>query len=197
VVAARTAVRRRGDALVDAILEATMIELATQGYDALTIEGVAERAQTGKASIYRRWPNKRELALDAIESNMPSFGVAPDTGSVRTDLLIVLRRIAKHMNSRAGSAMRACMTDVKTHDELADAVRDRLIAPRKQVVLDVLSRGIERGEVRPDALCDRVVELGPVLLNAERTQSGRSLRDSDVEAILDDVLMPLIRPAAT
>jgi AcrR family transcriptional regulator len=173
-----------------------MAELASQGYDSLTIERVAERAQTGKASIYRRWPNKLELALDAIETHLPSVGLAPDTGSVRGDLLIVLRRIAKHMNSRAGGAMRACMTDVKTHAELAAAVRERLVAPRKQVIVDVLTRGVARGEVRPDALSDRVIELGPMLLNAERTQSGRALRDSEVVAILDDVLIPLLRASA-
>jgi AcrR family transcriptional regulator len=187
-------VRRRGDTLVAAIQEATMAELASQGYDALTIEGVAERAQTGKASIYRRWPNKLELALDAIETHMPSVGATPDTGSVRSDLLVVLRRVAKHMNSKAGGAMRACMSDLKTHVELAAAVRERLVAPRKQVLLDVLQRGVERGEVRPDALNDRVVELGPMLLHAESMQLGRPIRDSDIVSIVDDVLIPLLRP---
>jgi AcrR family transcriptional regulator len=190
-------VRRRGDTLVAAIQEATMAELALQGYDGLTIEGVAERAKTGKASIYRRWPNKLELTLDAIDAHLPSIGASPDTGSVRGDLLFVLRRIAKHMNSRTGGAMRACMTDVKTHGELAAAVRERLVAPRKQVMFDVLKRGIERGEVRPDALSDRVVELGPMLLGAEQLQRGRALRDADVVAIVDDVLIPLIRPMSS
>jgi AcrR family transcriptional regulator len=188
-------VRRRGDTLVAAIQEATMAELASQGYDGLTIEAVAERAQTGKASIYRRWPNKLELALDAIETHLPSVGSTPDTGSVRGDLLMVLRRIAKHMNSKAGGAMRACMSDLKTHAELAAAVRERLVAPRKQVLLDVLQRGVERGEVRPDALNDRVVELGPMLLHAETMQLGRPIRDSDIVSIVDDVLIPLLRPA--
>jgi AcrR family transcriptional regulator len=189
-------VRRRGDTLVAAIQEATMAELASQGYDGMTIEGVAERAQTGKASIYRRWPNKLELTLDAIDAHLPSMGTSPDTGSVRGDLLVVLRRFAKHMNSRAGGAMRECMSDVKTHAELAAAVRERLVAPRKRVMYDVLQRGIERGEVRPDALSDRVVELGPMLLNAEHMQHGRALRDVDVVAIVDDVLIPLLRPSA-
>jgi AcrR family transcriptional regulator len=195
VTTAPPAIRRRGDALVEAILQATMAELAGQGYDGFTIEAVAERAQTGKASIYRRWPNKLELALDAIEKHMPSIGSRPDTGSVRGDLLVVLRRFAKHMNSREGGAMRACMSDLKSHVELAAAVRERLVAPRKQVVFDVLQRGVERGEVRPDALTDRVAELGPMLLNAEQMQHGRPLRDSDILAILDDVLIPVIRPA--
>jgi AcrR family transcriptional regulator len=191
-----TAIRRRGDALVDAIREATMAELASAGYDALTIEAVAERAQTGKASIYRRWPNKLELALDSIETYMPSLGAAPNTGHVRTDLLVVLRRIAKHLNSSAGGVMRGCMSDVKTHTELAAAVRERLIPPRKQVMIDILRRGVDRGEVRPDALTDRVAELGPMLLHAERVERGRPLRDGDIVAIVDDVLMPLLRPAA-
>ena len=186
--------RRRGEVLVDAIHAAVMSELATRGYDALTIEGVAERAQTGKASIYRRWPTKLDLVLDTVDAHMPSIGSAPDTGSVRDDLLIVMRRIAKHMNSREGSAVRNCMTDLKSNEGLASAVRERLVVPRKRVVVDILRRGVERGEVREDAITDRVVELGPMLLYAERTQLGTALRDASVVAIVDEILMPLLRP---
>jgi AcrR family transcriptional regulator len=186
--------RRRGDALVDAILDAAMSELATHGYDALSIERVAEIAQTGKASIYRRWPTKLELALDAVEAHMPSLGVTPDTGSVRGDLLTVMRRIARHMNSQAGGVMRSCMTDLKSHADLAEAIRERLIPPRVQVMLDILRRGVARGEVRPDALTQRSCELGPKLLHAERIERGRPLRDADVVAIVDEVLIPVLRP---
>jgi AcrR family transcriptional regulator len=186
--------RRRGDALVEAILGATMSELSSHGYDALSIERVAEIAQTGKASIYRRWPTKLELALDAIDAHMPTIGDAPDLGSVREDLLVVLRRIARHLNSQAGGVMRLCMTDLKSHAELAAAIRERLMPPRRKVMLDILRQGIERGEVRADALTDRYVELGPKLLHAERTERGRSLRDVDVVAIVDEVLMPVLRP---
>jgi AcrR family transcriptional regulator len=189
--------RRRGDVLVDAIHTAVMSELAGCGYDALTIERVAERAQTGKASIYRRWPTKLELVLDALDASMPSVGAVPDTGAVRSDLLVVLRRMAKHMNSRTGSAMRACMSDVKQHEELAAAVREHVIAPRTLVMRDVLSRGIERGEVHPGVLTDRVVELGPMLLHAEQLRRGGLLRDQDVVAIVDEVLIPLLRPRPT
>ena len=77
------------------------------------------------------------------------------------------------MNSKAGSAVRNCMTDLKTNGELAAAVRERLVVPRKRVMVDILRRGVDRGEVRPDAITDRVVELGPMLLYAERTQLGR------------------------
>jgi AcrR family transcriptional regulator len=197
VTTAERATRRRGDALVDAIIEATMSELATHGYDGLSIERVAELAQTGKASIYRRWPTKQELALDAIEAHMPSLGAPPDTGSVRGDLLVLLRRIAKHMNSPAGGVMRSCMTDLKSHVELAGAIRERLMPPRVQVMLDILRRGVARGEVRADAVTNRTCELGPKLMLAERVERGRALRESDIVAIVDEVLIPVLRPAAS
>lgn len=193
---AATPLRRRGEVLVEAIHAAVMTELATRGYDAMTIEAVAERAQTGKASIYRRWPTKLELVLDTVDAHMPSIGTAPDTGGVREDLLIVMRRIAKHMNSKAGSAVRNCMSDLKSNAGLAGAVREQLVVPRKRVIVDILRRGVERGEVREDAITDRVVELGPMLLYAERTQIGTALRDANVVAIVDEILMPLLRPAA-
>jgi AcrR family transcriptional regulator len=188
--------RRRGDVLVEAIHEAVMTELATRGYDALTIEGVAERAQTGKASIYRRWPTKLALVLDAVDAAMPSIGSAPDTGSVREDLLIVMRRLAKHMNSRVGTAFRACMTDLKSNSELGAAVREHLVEPRQRVIVDILRRGVERGEVREDAITGRVVEAGPLLLYAERSHGSTALRDATVVGIVDEILMPLLRPAA-
>ncbi len=171
-----------------------MEELATQGYEALTIERVAEIAQTGKASIYRRWPNKLELVLDAVEANMPSMGEAPDTGDLRTDLLIVLRVMMKYLNSRSGTAMSACMMDLKSHAELGDAIRERLLPPRKRVLLDVLNHGVERGDVRPEAVTDRTIELGPKLLHAELAEGSHKLREADLVAIVDEVLIPVLSP---
>lgn len=193
--AAERSVRRRGDALVDAIREAVLAELAAFGYDALSIERVAERARTGKASIYRRWPTKRDLVLDAVDSRLPSWGPAPDTGSTREDLLVLLRRLARYMNSNTGGAVRACMTDVKHHRELTEAVNERLIAPRKRVMRDVLQRGVDRGEVRPDALTDRVMELGPMLVFAQSQAPGSPIRERDLVAIVDEVLVPVLRLA--
>jgi AcrR family transcriptional regulator len=182
--------------LVDAIHDAVMTELAANGYDALSIERVAERARTGKASIYRRWPTKLDLVLDAVDSAMPSADAVPDSGDLRGDLLCVLRRIARYLNTDAGGALRACMADVKHHRELSVAVHERLVEPRKRVMRDVLQRAVDRGEVRPERLTDRVLQLGPTLLHAERHQRGAALRDADVVAIVDEVLLPLLCPRA-
>jgi len=183
--------RRRGDTLVDAILAAVMEELAEVGYPALSIERVAERARTGKASIYRRWPTRLELVLDAIDHVMPRLDDVPDTGSIREDLLVVLRRIAGVMGSRAGAAARACVDG--TDDELASAVRERLLPPRKAMMLSILERAAERGEIRPEAVTQRIAETGPMLLHGELLQRGAPITDEAVVAIVDEVLVPLLR----
>ena len=186
------ATRRRGDALVSAIHAAVMDELGEVGYGGLSIERVAERAGTGKASIYRRYPTRLELVLAAIDNAMPSVDEVPDTGSVRADLLGALRMIAARMSSREGAAAKACFEG--TDSELAQAVRERLLPPRKAAMLDILRRGAARGEVRPEAVTPRIAETGPMLLHGELLQRGAPIQDEAVVAIVDEVLLPLLRP---
>jgi len=192
-VPAERSIRRRGDALLGAIHAAVMDELAEVGYAGLSIERVAERARTGKASIYRRWPSRLELVLDAIDSVIPRLDEAPDTGSIRADLLYVLRQIAATMSTRDGAAAKAC---IEGHDdELARAVRERLLPPRKAMMLAILQRAVDRSEVRPEAVTQRIAETGPMLLHGELLQRGAPIRDEAVVSIVDEVLMPLLRRA--
>ena len=182
--------RRRGDALLGAIHAAVMEELATVGYTGLSIERVAERARTGKASIYRRWPTRLELVLDAIDHVMPRLDDVPDTGTVRDDLLVVLRRIAAVMGSREGVAARACVDG--TDDELAQAVRERLLPPRKAMMLSILKRAADRGEISATAVTQRMTEIGPMLLHGELLQRGAPIADGAVVEIVDEILLPLL-----
>jgi AcrR family transcriptional regulator len=182
--------RRRGGELVDAIHAAVFAELADNGYEGLTVEAVAERAGVGKASIYRRWPGKLELALDAIDTALPPLAERPDTGTIRGDLIAVLRPFVKAMNGPCGAAMRG--SHVKT-GELAAAVEDRLVAPRRAAMVEVLQRAIDRGEVRADATRARIADVGPMLLHAELLRTGK-VGDRSVTGIVDDVLLPMLRP---
>lgn len=176
-----------------AIHDAVLDELADFGYAGLSIERVAERARTGKASIYRRWPTRLDLVLDALDHTLPDPDQLTDTADVRADLLTMLRRIAAVMGSRHGDAARACLgpgVDL----ELGEAIRNRLLAPRRAALLAVLRRAAERGEVRPGAVTERIAELGPTLLHGELLQRGR-IDDDAIVAIVDEVLMPLLRVA--
>jgi hypothetical protein len=109
-LAASVLTRRRGAALEDAILEAAYAELSEVGYLALSVEAVAARARTGKASIYRRWPTKQELVLDALCAGLPSAqqcGVIPlPTGDETTVEALhgIAAAIARILASSAGDA---------------------------------------------------------------------------------------------
>lgn len=175
-----------------AIYAAVLDELAECGYTALSIERVAERAHTGKASIYRRWPNRLDLVLETLDHTMPGPDELPDTGSLRNDLLTVMRRIAAAMSSRVGDAARACLVP-GAHDEVASAVRERLLPPRKAMIVEILRRGAQRGEVSHDAVTERIAEVGPMLLQGELVQRGAPIDEHAVVSIVDDVLLPLLR----
>src|ERR1700733_10667549 len=93
---AMPAQRRRGEALESALLDAVWAELADRGYDELTIDAVATRAQTSRAVLYRRWPGKPELVLAALVHQAKTEPVArPDTGSLRGDVVALLREANK------------------------------------------------------------------------------------------------------
>src|SRR3954470_7175464 len=148
--------RRRGAALEDAIRQAAFDELSAVGYTAFSVEGVAARARTGKASIYRRWPTKQELVWDALSAVLPDpvdSGPSAYDDSVTTveALYEVARTIAKVITSPAGDVVRAIKCEAMTDPELARLVDERFQAPRRAAMLALLQRGVERGEVRPGA----------------------------------------------
>ncbi len=190
--------RRRGAALEDAILDAAFAELTEVGYTALTVEGVAARARTGKASIYRRWPTKPELVMDAMCAALPmpeDCGMMPDfPDSVSTvDALHHLARaITAIMTSPAGDAMRAIKCESASDPGLAQLVDERFQAPRRAALLALLRRGIERGEVRPDAATPLVADVLPAVLMHRVVMQGECITERTITEIMDQVLIPLV-----
>lgn len=185
--------RRRGDTLEHAIFAAVFDQLATVGYGELTMEGVAAAARTGKAALYRRWSNREELVIDAIDHMLPTLDHPPDTGSVRADITELLRRMSRSINGPTGCALQTLMGRVDRDRDFMRVVHQRVIGPRRQMMLDALRRGIERGEVRPGAATQLVAEVGPALVVYRYLTQG-PVGPRLIEAILDEVLMPLLRP---
>jgi AcrR family transcriptional regulator len=186
--------RRRGIDLETAILDATLDLLAESGVGGLTMEGVAAAAHTGKASVYRRWPSKEDLLVDAMSHALPPIEVEPDTGSVREDLLALLRMMLAAINSRSGCAMQAFMFDNSVDKALIQLVKKRVMEPRQQMVIDALARGRDRGEVRPEAVNASTAEVGPALIVHQYLMHGPPVPDAFVVQLVDNVLMPLLRP---
>jgi len=189
----RKAPRRRGDALYAAIFEATLAELTAVGYAELKMEHVATRARASKGSLYRRWPSRAELVADAVHYSLPGCVEPPDTGSVREDLLGLLRGFANLLNGPSGEAVRGLMAETIRHPDLMEVIRTRFIDPGIGRVLEVLRRGVVRGEVRATALTRRIASVGPDLVRQYLMVNRPPIPDQVLIEIIDEVVLPLIR----
>jgi AcrR family transcriptional regulator len=200
MTAVTTAQRKRGAALEDAILEAAYAELSEVGYNAFSVEGVAARARTGKASIYRRWPTKQELVLDTLCERLPTpqeCGLEmqlPDSMTTAEALRMIARKISGILSSPSGAVMRAIKCEAVTDPELARAIDDRFQAPRRAAMLALLERGVARGEVRPEAATAVVADVLPAVLTHRIVMQREPVTERVITAIMEQVLIPLIEP---
>jgi AcrR family transcriptional regulator len=191
--------RRRGEALEGAIYDAVVDELAEIGYAALTIESVAARAHTGKASIYRRWPTKQELVVAAFcEKAGEAFDLVGTsmtaTTTTRDALVHVGRRICGLVRGGVGEAIRAVGAESSRDADLAAALDARVGCPKREALLGVLQRGVARGEVRPEAADELIAEVLPAMLLTRIIIQGLPVSDDHIVRVVDDVVMPLLRP---
>ena len=185
--------RRRGQALEDAIYRAALDELAEHSFDGLSIERIAHRAGTGKSAIYRRWPTKLDLVVATLANSFPPPGPASTSGDLRTDLVLFHQRMAEALGGALGAALLANVGQHRQYPELAAALREEILAPRLQILGELLAAGAARGEVRPDALTPECIDTGPALLRQRFVESGRQPSDEDIQLLVDNVLIPMLR----
>ncbi|WP_406113415.1 TetR/AcrR family transcriptional regulator [Streptomyces sp. NBC_01014] len=188
--------RRRGAVLERAILGSALEQLSTVGWNGLTMERVAAGAQTGKAAVYRRWPSKEDLVVDALQAALPDLRAAVDHGSVREDLYQLCRRIRDAMFSKPGFALRSVLheCDSAAAERFHGLIFQKVIEPSARLFDDVVSRGIERGDVRPDAVSDLVRDVIPGLMMYRSKVCGSEFPDGDLARMIDEVMVPLLRP---
>lgn len=190
--------RRRGAALEDAILAAAYAELVEIGYTGFSVESVAARARTGKASIYRRWPTKSELVTDALVSGLPTPAqcglqmTLTDEITTADALRGLARAIGAVITSPAGDAIRTIKCEAATDPDLARLIDSRFQAPRRAAMLHLLQRGVERGEVRPGAVTELVADVLPAVLTHRVLLQRERLTESDIGEIIEQILIPLI-----
>ncbi|MFI7443863.1 TetR/AcrR family transcriptional regulator [Nonomuraea indica] len=188
--------RRRGDALNAAIFRATLDELAEAGYARLTMERVAERARAGKASLYRRWPTRAELVMDAVYHVLPAPSSAPDTGTLRGDVLAVLRETARLLAGPAGEALRGLLSEALVDEARAATFRQRSHGLGRRTMEEITRRAVERGEIEAGAVTPRRLDAGQALLRQHFLFSGPPVPDELLVEIVDEVVVPLFRTAA-
>lgn len=142
-----------------AILTATVELLETQGYSALTIEGIAQQAGVGKQTIYRWWSSKAAVVMEAYAFQAARRIPPPDLGSVRLDVQELLARLCFILNTTiAGSVIASLIAEAQIDPDFALAFREGFTAVRRQVLRELLERGRLRGELRADVNLELVID---------------------------------------
>lgn len=187
--------RRRGAELEGAVLEAAWAELAAIGYAGTTLEGVAKRAGTSRPVLARRWPNRNVLATAAIAHYLASNPISvPDLGNVRDELAYLFQQWSKRgvplvlrlfldMSADLASAD-SSFADVKA--EIRRRIGDR------DLVGQILERGIARGEIDRTRVTPRIASLPADLMRHEAIMTSKPISERAIAEILDEVFLPLV-----
>jgi AcrR family transcriptional regulator len=186
--------RRRGAALENALLDAAWAELQETGYAGLTMEAVADRAGTSRAVLYRRWRNRPELVIAAIRRYRPLLtGEIPDTGSLRGDVLALLRRMSSRLSEIGSETVYGLLGDYLSDAEMFARGRNEMLDISADVMGTILKRAADRGEARGD-IGTRVATLPTALFRNELFLTRNPPTEGTLVEIVDDVFLPLVQP---
>lgn len=183
----------RGEPVVRGILEATMAELAEVGYGALRIEEVAARAGVNKTTVYRRWATKPELVQAALRSITVDRMVAPNTGSLRSDLLAVARRMAMLMSSTEGRILRRLLIVEDQNPEfgaIAKSLRDTIHRLPDATIEAAMARGEIAEGVDPRLIFDVLAGAMEHRIFMERKSVDETFFEQIVAMLLFGALSP-------
>jgi AcrR family transcriptional regulator len=186
--------RPRDDAREQAILDAAIDLLAEVGYEAMSIEGVAVRAKASKATIYRRWPGKAELVVEAMRRRSePVLEDIPDTGSLRGDLLVLVQRMFASMDGVDGGLICGLAVAVRTDAQFGRLMASHLHEQKLLSVTAIVTRAQARGELPPGVDAAMLLEVAPGVALFHQ-MNGEPLDLAFAEHLVDRVLIPLLRP---
>ena len=176
-----------------AVLRATSELMREVGLRAMTTEDIAARSGASKATIYKWWPNKYAVAVEAFLSEMAVESADPDTGSAREDFRLALRGLIHFYTGENGRAYAQLVGEAQFDPKIGAELRDHLVGSRRELVRAIWDRGVARGELRADVDPEVAIDLifGPAMY---RLVAGHApLDDTAAEAVVDAAIRGLAR----
>lgn len=190
--------RRHGAELESALLDAAWEELVEVGYGRLTMGSVAARAQTSEPVLYRRWPNKDELVLAALEHYRSGHTVElPDTGTLRGDLLAALTGMGRTSADFFATAGAAAISGLLSDTGMTQTqVRDRILGEQRLArVRTIYQRAHDRGELDLDRVPAAVLALPFDLVRHDLLMGLGPIPTARIRSIVDELVLPLVARA--
>jgi AcrR family transcriptional regulator len=187
--------RRRGEVLRDAVFAAALAEIADVGLRRVSMESIASRAGTGKAALYRRWPNVRALVIEALGNTMDEIDPPlPDsTGSLRADLLLIFGRIASALDSPSGRVVLELVSEASRDPDMMAELQARYGSRRQLEAVRLIEQAMLRGEIPRQDLDPFVLMAAPALLFHQLILTGTPASEEQVAHIVDHIVLPLLR----
>jgi AcrR family transcriptional regulator len=174
-----------------AIMEAAADLLIEGGLAAATIEAIAARAGVSKVTIYKWWPTRGAVAIDAYFHRYQQTIAFEDSGDVAHDLTVQIQALVEAFRGRAGQVMAELIGQAQSDDALAEMLRERWIQPRREMTGMVLRRAIDRGQIRPDTDIDILMDqlYAPLYyrITVRHQPLGEALAPALVRTTLDGV----------
>lgn len=187
--------RRRGEVLERALYEATLAELAEVGYGGLTMEGIAARAHTGKAALYRRWCSKHDLVHAALVFALPPVPELRSGRSARENLLTML---TSHRDMLAGKTTFPGIDVIQQllHEpEMRTIFADAVVRPRLRIVESILQAAVDDGDLDPATITPLTARVGAALINQHFLLTGEPPNRRELALVVDTVIPPRARAA--
>ncbi len=185
--------RKRDHTRDPEILQAALDVLAETGYDGMTVDLVAARARAGKATLYRRWPSKAELVVDAVacmKSMDLDLNALPDTGTLRGDLVAMIKTPTMAEAERKLHIMAGLVSMIARAPEMQEAVQAAIVEPRAQANRLLIRRAIERGEVAPDVDAEMVAMVAPAMAAYRVLVMRKPVTREFLISVIDGVVLP-------
>lgn len=169
------------------VLAAARDLVASVGYGRTTIEGIAERSGVARSTIYRHWPDRSQLLIDALQEEAPPFELAagPD---LRTDLRAIMANLASRLSQPQISKLLTALLDAATRDPELATLHSRFTMARRRPALIALRRAMDRGEIRPDTDIDEIATLLVSPLFFRRFFTHESLDNEFIDRHIERVL---------
>jgi AcrR family transcriptional regulator len=183
---------RRGPERREAICDAVFELLGEVGYDRMTMDAVATRARASKATIYRTWPDKPGLVAEALINRLGPTPKAPDTGSLRGDLMTLMSLTVGLANSPDGEVITGVITAASRNPTLARALHECTYASKRILNETIIRQAAARGEVRPDTDPDLFNEVTYAMIISRRLAAQQPLDEEWASHVVDDILIPLL-----
>ena len=183
--------RPRDPRVQKAILKAAADLVLESGFKATTMDAIATRAGVGRMTVYRRWPNKAAIVMDAFVARVDPGTLFTPAKTYLDTIRLQMRTMAKAFRGRDGCLIRALLAEAQFDPELATALRERWTMPRRQMAIDWFQEGMKKGFLRPDLHPNAIIDIlyAPIYY---RLQMGTGpLSDAYIDEIFDHAMRGL------